>query len=236
MASGQRGEKGRRLGAPTSFDLRQEIRRDPVQDGAGPGPIRLAFLRSRHKAASQQFQPLDRIAVVAPWTVTLGLEHRRPWSVERSCEVADSGSQSASPRSSASARVRDCAAGSRPAGERARSQPRGRAACRDRASSEDMQAIADLHFLEVAQMGVDLPDLLLSRQGRAMPRSMSIFMSSAASAMAAASRAARRGSRSTARAYSSDRVSRRARSSCRPARESGGVRWSMMTAAVRLLA
>ena len=170
--TGKTGENAGHLGRATSFDGRFQPRLDLIEHQPRRHPAFRAGKRAGNQPAGKDLDALDRIAIGAPHVAGLAGEQvgartdpfDRHVAIQRiECETAIIGShgQPGIRRDRPlQALVAPLAKTARHAGERhgqvGEHPPRRRYA-------ENVQAVADLHFLEVAEIGVELFQRLLLR-------------------------------------------------------------------------
>ncbi len=149
-------QKGVDLRIPTTIDRRAEPLFDPRQNGTRIYPGRIWRGCARHQSESKPLDPFNGIADRSPCAVTKGRQHCRSRAVMVGCKIARQRIEIAETKIH-----RQCTMQRGILGPYLRArQPRNRdqqivAPGVHRRAAKDMQPIADLHFLQVAQMRID---------------------------------------------------------------------------------
>ncbi len=192
----KRGEQPGDLGSAAGSKHRQHMRVDMFEHRAGALPASRAIRLARHQPCRQQLDALHRVAIAAPVFAGNILQDLRPWPCPRRGHVAveriESGrAQGIQGNRTLQAGVSPLALAARHANQRRGQIDREPAGGR---LPEHVQPVADLHFLQFAQPGIELGEpLVLAILGR-NPISSPTPESSTRSKICFASSFSRRGS------------------------------------------
>ena len=154
----QPGEQARQLVGPAGLNRRAQPPVDRLEHGTGRGPAGLRRCLARHQSARQELQPLHRVALRAPGAGTRqhggtgsapGLAQYRPERVPLQLEIGRE-----CPQQRGLAAFAPAARGADQC-----HQEIGKLPVR-RGLAEDVQPVADLQLLDLAQMVVDAGELV----------------------------------------------------------------------------